>query len=156
MLVEYFNSKSINSTEPERINFTCPGGELIHIWKTEKGKLGITRNNDDSYTFWNFEKMTPISHLFNKNYEDELFTRNYRFNKHRLEIPLEKKEVQGFAMAPNGETAAIALQDSTCVIWDLINDRPIMRLVGFSTGVVPIEITADGNFLIISQYDPFW
>jgi WD40 repeat protein len=156
MFTEYFNSKSIRSKEPDLKYFERPVGDIIRIWNSPQGWRSITRNEDKTYTLWNLEKVQPISSFGDTGKIDEIFTRNYKYDQHVVEPFGHRSEITDFAITSDEKIAVTALKDSTCITWDVQNNKPVIRLVGFSTGASPIAITPDGKRMIMSQKDPFW
>ncbi len=156
MFTDYFNSKTIRTEEPDLTFFEGPEGDVIRIWNSPQGWRSISRNEDKTYTLWNLEIIQPISSFGDTGKIDEIVTRNYEYDHHGVEPFGRKSDVTCFAITPDGKIAATALKDSTCITWDVQNDKPVMRLVGFSTGASPIAITPDGKKMIMSQNDPFW
>jgi len=113
MFTEYFNSKSLRSEEPDLTYFEGPVGDAIRIWNSPQGWRSITRNEDKTYTLWNFEKIQPISSLGDTDKIDEIFTRNYEYGHHGVEPFGRKSDVTCFSITPDGKIAATALKDST-------------------------------------------
>lgn len=156
MFTDYFNSKSLRSEVPDLTYFEGPVGDIIRIWNSPKGWRSVTRNADDTYTLWDLERIQPISSFGDTSKIKDLLTRNYEYNHHRVEPFGPGSKVTGFAISPDEKIAVTALEDSTCITWDVQNNKPVMRLVGFTSGASPIAITPDGEKMIMSQNDPFW
>ena len=157
LLEEYFNSNSLKLGEPVIKKIAGPTGDIIHTWHSEDGWFALTWNDDNIYTIWDLGNNQPLSSFGDISGVKELYTRNYMYDDHGVNPAPERiAKVTDVAITLEGKTAVMALDDSTCIIWDVQNSEPIMRLVGYATGATPIAITPDDKTLIMSQFDDFW
>ena len=61
--------------------------------------------------------------------------------------PLQKGNISGVAISPDGTLAATASNDTSIVIWNLSSLEPVHILAGHTNGVICVAFSPDGLFL---------